>query len=116
VAPRLEALTPAAGEPRLESSVHFAAARPRVGPFGLHPRLRPALAALVITTVGYLSNVQGKSPLDILPFAWTWLTVWLALTVAAEVWARYGRGLARRLIEATRPRRDETGRHHRRRA
>jgi hypothetical protein len=113
---RLATLGPVSADPRLESSVQFAPARPRVGPFSLHPRLWPSLAALVITTVGYLSNVQGKSLLDVLPFAWTWLTVWLALTVVAELWSRYGRGLARRLIEATRPRRDEASRRDRRRA
>lgn len=44
---------------------------------------------MLVTIGGYLLNVQGKSPLDLLPLAWTWLTVWLALSVGQELWGRW---------------------------
>jgi hypothetical protein len=83
--------------------VHFALARPVAGRPGLYRRLAPAGVALLLTLALYLHNVQGRSLLDALPLAWTWLTLWLALSVGLELWSRYGRHFAERLIAATRP-------------
>jgi hypothetical protein len=53
--------------------------------------------SFLITAVWFLLNVQRPSPLDLLPFAWTWLTLWLATSVVMELWRRYaGSGPARR--------------------
>jgi hypothetical protein len=59
------------------------------------PRPGPLILAFVLTAVWFLANVRRVSPLDILPFAWTWLTLWLFLSVALDLWRRYA-GLARR--------------------
>jgi hypothetical protein len=54
-------------------------------------RLRPLplVASFVLVAGWFFTNVRQLSPLDVLPFAWTWLTLWVAASVVAELWRRY---------------------------
>jgi len=88
---------PVGGENRLGANASFTRAAP-TAPWSLI-RLRPGplLIALVVTSLWFVVNLRRLSPLDILPFAWTWLTLWLALSIGLELWRRY--------LQPTRPRR-----------
>jgi len=85
------------GENRLGANASFTRAAP-TAPWSLI-RLRPGplLIALVVTSLWFVVNLRRLSLLDILPFAWTWLTLWLALSIGLELW--------RRFLQPTRPRR-----------
>ena len=78
-----------AGEERLASSAGFNRSRERTAASLMRPRVAPLGVALLLTAAWFLANVRRLSPLDILPFAWTWVTLWLALSVAFELWCRY---------------------------
>ncbi len=85
------------GEDRLSSNASFTRSQP--GPAGTLLRPMPVSLGIsfLITAVWFVLNVQRPSPLDVLPFAWTWLTLWLATSVVVELWRRYaGSGPARR--------------------
>lgn len=75
-APRLEATSASPPLRRRAASIF----RPRLGLLG------PAFALSVVWLV---ANVRQVSPLDVLPFAWTWLTLWLLFSLGAELWDRY---------------------------
>ena len=53
------------------------------------PRFGPLAFAFALTGVWFMLNVRRLSPLDILPFAWTWLTLWLALSIGLDLWRRW---------------------------
>jgi hypothetical protein len=53
--------------------------------------------AFLLTLTWFVVNLRRAAPLDVLPFIWMWLTLWLALSVAADLYGRFNR--------ATRPRR-----------
>ena len=76
------------GEERLASSDAVARPGERAAPF-FRPRPAPLGIAFLLTALWFLLNVRRLSPLDLLPFAWTWVTLWLALSVAFELWRRY---------------------------
>jgi hypothetical protein len=59
----------------------------------LGARPGPLLISFAITVFWFLANVRRMSPLDILPFAWTWLTLWLVFSTGLELWRRYGRSV-----------------------
>ena len=64
---------------RRRHAISWSTFRPRPGPLGV---------SFAITAVWLVVNVRRPSPLDVLPFAWTWLTLWLALSVGLELWQR----------------------------
>lgn len=78
----------------LRSKAHFASRGPIVRSL-TRPRPGPLILAFLLTTVWLFANVRRISPLDVLPFAWTWLTVWLFLSVGLDLWRRSA-SLARR--------------------
>ena len=83
-----ERLATAAASTHSDAEQSTALFRPRPAPLGM---------AFALTAIWFLLNVQRPSPLDVLPFAWTWLTLWLAASVVHELWRRYaGHGSARR--------------------
>ena len=86
-----------AGEDRLASSAAFVGPREWVSRSLRRPRAAPVGIAFLLTTLWFLLNVRRLSPLDVLPFAWTWLTLWLATSVVFELWRRYaGTAVVRR--------------------
>lgn len=52
------------------------------------PRFGPLAFSFLCTLIWSALNVRRISPLDLLPFAWTWLTLWLALSIGLELWAK----------------------------
>lgn len=44
------------------------------------PRRAPLLA-LGLACVWLVANVRHPSPIDVLPFVWVWLTLWLTLSI-----------------------------------
>ena len=97
-ASRAEPITrrePSRAEGRLSSSAAFAPRRQPGAWSLLRPRPGPLAVAFLITLVWFLANVRRLSPLDVLPFAWTWLTLWLACSIAFELWRRYGQSRRR---------------------
>jgi len=64
--------------------------RTRVWPKSI-ARPGPLVISFAITLFWFVANVRRMSPLDILPFVWTWLTLWLAFSTGLELWRRYGR-------------------------
>jgi hypothetical protein len=64
--------------------------------FVLPPRVALPGAALLLTTLWFVVNVPRLSLLDILPFAWTWLMVWLALAVGHLAWSKLAALVAER--------------------
>jgi hypothetical protein len=81
--------TGSAGEERLASSAGFSRPRERAPESLLRLQLAPLGIAFLVTSLWFVLNVRRLSPLDVLPFAWTWLTLWLALSVGFELWRRY---------------------------
>lgn len=91
----------AAPEHRLASSAAFSSrTKPASVSASWFFRIRPAplLASLVLAAAWFLTSVRQLSPLDVLPFAWTWLTLWVTASVVAELWRRYAGGSARRRL------------------
>jgi hypothetical protein len=61
------------------------------------PRVALPGVALILTTGWFVANVPRLSMLDLLPFAWTWFTVWLVLAGGHLAWSHLRqRGLPRR--------------------
>jgi len=53
--------------------------------------------ALLLTTAWFIVNVPHLSLLDLLPFTWTWLMVWLLLAAGHLAWSRVtGIGMSHR--------------------
>ena len=77
------------GDDRLGSNTTFSRSRERAPGSFFRPRPAPLGIAFLLTALWFLLNVRRLSPLDVLPFAWTWVTLWLALSVAFELWRRY---------------------------
>jgi hypothetical protein len=76
-------------EERLASNAAFTRPRAAGAEALFRPRAGPIGVAFLVTAAWFLVNVRRLSPLDILPFAWTWVTLWLALSVVFELWRRY---------------------------
>lgn len=57
------------------------------------PRPAPLGVAFVVTAIWFGLNLRHPSPLDVLPFVWTWITLWLALSILLELWRRRGPAL-----------------------
>jgi hypothetical protein len=64
---------------------------------------RPALLALtfLITLLWFMANLRQWSPLDALPFGWTWLTLWLVVSVGQEL-CRRSRDLSASVLQQAR--------------
>ena len=77
------------GEDRLASSAGFARRHQPSPRAFIRPRPAPLGVAFLLTAVWFVLNVQHPSPLDVLPFVWTWVTLWLALSICWELWRRY---------------------------
>ena len=56
--------------------------------FVVSPRVAIPGVALLLTTAWFVVNVPHLSLLDLLPFAWTWLTVWLVLGGCHLAWSK----------------------------
>ena len=53
------------------------------------PRPAPLGITFLMTLLWFMTTLRSWSPIDALPFAWTWLTLWLAASVGLELWRRY---------------------------
>jgi hypothetical protein len=82
---------------RLHSSAAFARHRRSQSGSIFRPRLGLVGIAFLLTLSWFVFNLRRPAPLDVLPFIWMWLTLWLALSVAVDLYGRFSR--------ATRPRR-----------
>ena len=71
--------------------------RQRHSPTQLLVRLGTPGAALIVTIIWALTSLRSVTPLDALPFAWMWLTLWIAFSLAVEGWRRARELLARYL-------------------
>jgi len=74
---------------KLGSSVAFTHQGEAAAWSPIRARPGPLLSALIVTVLWFVTNVRHLSLLDVLPFAWTWLTLWLVLSVALELWRRH---------------------------
>jgi hypothetical protein len=45
-------------------------------------------AALIVASIWALTSLRSVTPLDVLPFAWMWLTLWICFSIVAELWRR----------------------------
>ena len=62
----------------------------------MRPRPAPLGLAFVLSAVWFIANVRRVTALDVLPFAWMVLTLWLALSIAFDLGGRYAAPLRRR--------------------
>jgi hypothetical protein len=80
--------TAPAAEQRLCSSTSLTRRRVASTAIVVPSRLALQGIALVLTSAWFVVNVPHLSLLDLLPFAWTWLTVWLLLAACRLAWLR----------------------------
>jgi hypothetical protein len=87
--PRVHALrTAPVAEQRLSSSTSVTRRRAASTAILVPSRLALQGIALALTSAWFVVNVPHLSLLDLLPFAWTWLTLWLVLAACHLAWKR----------------------------
>jgi hypothetical protein len=73
---------------RLASSTAFSSPRARPRPL-LRARPWPFAISFGLALAWLLVNVRRVSPLDVLPLIWTWLTLWIVISLLLELWKRF---------------------------